>query len=493
MKLNVDRLGKVAITVEKEYRSSKKKYDRLTIVEEQGTHTCYLSRVPVPVKVEAPISLSDRNYWICIGKPSTVVNVGNFTILTSEEYLPTDGINAPFLIDGVGYFWVGTGGDTQDGHYQSVPITGPQGESGKSAFEIYRENGGTIDNEVAWLASLKGETGDKGEKGDKGDAGANGTNGTDGKSAYELWVQEHGGEPDGGITAWLLSLKGETGAQGDQGIPGKSAYDLWVLVHGSDYPGGVSAWLDSLKGEPFKYEDFTPEQLEALRGPKGDKGDKGNPGSPGIQGPEGPQGPQGPAGANGSNGAPGKSAYTYYYEYCTTHNIEPLNESDWMAALANIGGDPIIVEGSSAYIENGAIHIPVSNSVKTPAVVYPRPNRVIGFADNSFVNTLTIKGRYLTEPLDLSISSGSRRFTIDGNITSISAADANSDEGATITIRLVAGQYPNSFTDSLTINSDEITPVTVLLRYNADEDDKTNPDIPLNPGNNQQEGEPIDE
>lgn len=26
------------------------------------------------------------------------------------------------------------------------------------------------------------------------------------------------------------------------------------------------------KGEPFRYEDFTPEQLEALKGPKGDDG-----------------------------------------------------------------------------------------------------------------------------------------------------------------------------------------------------------------------------
>ena len=33
--------------------------------------------------------------------------------------------------------------------------------------------------------------------------------------------------------------------------------------------------LTGPQGEPFKYEDFTPEQLEALKG-KGDKGDKGD-------------------------------------------------------------------------------------------------------------------------------------------------------------------------------------------------------------------------
>ena len=33
------------------------------------------------------------------------------------------------------------------------------------------------------------------------------------------------------------------------------------------------------KGDPFRYEDFTPEQLEALRGPKGDKGEDGRDGA----------------------------------------------------------------------------------------------------------------------------------------------------------------------------------------------------------------------
>ena len=36
------------------------------------------------------------------------------------------------------------------------------------------------------------------------------------------------------------------------------------------------------KGEPFRYEDFTPEQLEALKGPKGDKGEDGTNGINGL-------------------------------------------------------------------------------------------------------------------------------------------------------------------------------------------------------------------
>ena len=40
-------------------------------------------------------------------------------------------------------------------------------------------------------------------------------------------------------------------------------------------------------GKDFKFEDFTPEQLELLKGPKGDVGDVG---PQGIQGPKGEEG-----------------------------------------------------------------------------------------------------------------------------------------------------------------------------------------------------------
>ena len=65
---------------------------------------------------------------------------------------------------------------------------------------------------------------------------------------------------------------------------GKSAYAI-AVAHG--FRGTEQEWLDSLKGlqgpqgepgpkgDPFRYEDFTPEQLEALKGPKGDKGKDG--------------------------------------------------------------------------------------------------------------------------------------------------------------------------------------------------------------------------
>lgn len=75
------------------------------------------------------------------------------------------------------------------------------------------------------------------------------------------------------------------------------------------------------KGDPFTYEDFTVEQLEALKGPQGEqgkpgtpgeqgpqgeKGQKGDRGEPGLQGPQGMQGLRGPRGEKGEKGDTGE-------------------------------------------------------------------------------------------------------------------------------------------------------------------------------------------
>lgn len=57
----IKKLGKTSVTVEKDYHSSEKEYNKLTIVEEEGTFKTYLSRKPVPVG----IALTNREYWIC--------------------------------------------------------------------------------------------------------------------------------------------------------------------------------------------------------------------------------------------------------------------------------------------------------------------------------------------------------------------------------------------------------------------------------------------
>ena len=85
----------------------------------------------------------------------------------------------------------------------------------------------------------------------------------------------------------ILKLDKETTIPLIEGL-GKSAYAI-AVAHG--FRGTEQEWLDSLKGlqgpqgepgpkgDPFRYEDFTPEQLAALKGPKGDKGEDGRDGS----------------------------------------------------------------------------------------------------------------------------------------------------------------------------------------------------------------------
>ena|SRR5699024_4513599 len=70
-----------------------------------------------------------------------------------------------------------------------------------------------------------------------------------------------------------IAEKAEQGPKGDPGEDGKDG-------------------SDGAKGDPFTYEDFTEEQLEALRGPKGE---------PGEDGKDGEQGPQGEPGADGKD------------------------------------------------------------------------------------------------------------------------------------------------------------------------------------------------
>lgn len=53
-------LGKVSITVDKDFHDNRKYYDRLVIVQEEYTNISYLSRKPVPVGA----ALDDREYWI---------------------------------------------------------------------------------------------------------------------------------------------------------------------------------------------------------------------------------------------------------------------------------------------------------------------------------------------------------------------------------------------------------------------------------------------
>ncbi len=78
------------------------------------------------------------------------------------------------------------------------------------------------------------------------------------------------------------------------------------------------------KGDPFKYEDFTQEQLEQLIGPQGPPGPQGLQGEQGEIGPQGPSGPQGLQGEQGKTGPQGEKGDPFKYEDFTEEQLEQL-------------------------------------------------------------------------------------------------------------------------------------------------------------------------
>lgn len=118
------------------------------------------------------------------------------------------------------------------------------------------------------IVKLQGPKGDPGPPGPPGPPGEPGKNGVDGVNG-ERGIQGPPGPPgkDG-----VNGAKGEQGLQGPPGPPGRDGTKGEQGISGPPGP----------KGEPFKYSDFTAEQLALLKGPKGDKGEQGPPGPPGT-------------------------------------------------------------------------------------------------------------------------------------------------------------------------------------------------------------------
>lgn len=115
MKSKIEGLGKVSITVEKDYWDKNKAYNRLTIVERQGTSTAYLSRKVVPIGVD----ITNRNYWITISKwadiPYEIVQeFGDSTELVISQKVVTLKVNElQELIDNINEI-IGEGGSIDE-------------------------------------------------------------------------------------------------------------------------------------------------------------------------------------------------------------------------------------------------------------------------------------------------------------------------------------------------------------------------------------------
>lgn len=125
--------------------------------------------------------------------------------------------------------------------------------------KITADNLNAIQDELIRLGSSTDEGGIAGPQGPQGEQGPQGIQGP-------------------------VGPKGETGAQGPQGLQGPKGDIGPQGPQGEIGPQGET-------GKAFTYEDFSPEQLEKL------KGEQGLPGEAGPMGPEGPKGEKGEVGA----------------------------------------------------------------------------------------------------------------------------------------------------------------------------------------------------
>lgn len=102
----------------------------------------------------------------------------------------------------------------------------------------------------------------------------------DTKGVEELWIKikeyvaEHGGENGSVNAAEVNKLISDYYAEHKDELRGEPfRYEDFTEDQLAGLKG--SQGLPGVKGDPFKYEDFTPEQLAALQGPKGEPGQDG--------------------------------------------------------------------------------------------------------------------------------------------------------------------------------------------------------------------------
>ena len=232
-------------------------------------------------------------------------------------------------------------------------------------------------------------------QGPKGDPGPKGEPGKDGKPfTYDMFTAEQ-----------LASLKGP---KGDVGLPGPKGEPGTPGERGADGERG----LQGPKGEPFKFSDFTQDQLNALKGPKGDPGPRGEPGRNGLNGEQGVQGPpgkdgkpftydmftaaqlaalKGPKGDPGPPGTGGSVDLSAYptKEYCDTTFATKTNLSDYVktAALNNYYVSKLFAENTYATKAS------LSDYMKTSAASNTFVSRI--FADNNYAAKSTLNS-YMT-------------------------------------------------------------------------------------------------
>ena len=215
--------------------------------------------------------------------------------------------------------------------------------------------GGFVGTISEWLDSLVGPQGPKGEKGDRGDRGPAGKDGTSLKlegtvevaddlyyinepsenmgilvtKTGHLHVYKNGDWVDAGRFQGPAGPQGPMGPRGLQGDRGDVGPQGKQGERGERGPQGIQGDQGE-KGDPFKFEDFTAEQLYSLKGDPGVKGDKGD---------------------KGEDGRDGKNAYELYLENAPD-GAPLLSIDEWLESLIGPQG-PVGKSNYEIAVDNG--------------------------------------------------------------------------------------------------------------------------------------------
>lgn len=310
-----------------------------------------------------------------------------------------------------------------------------------------------IDSEeiATMIAKAISEAGLKGEKGDKGDTGAKGETGERGEKGdpftYEDFTEEQlealrGPQGESGEQG----LVGDQGPQGEPGIPGRDGTD------GADGQDGVTPHIDSQSGHwfigdtdtgvkaqgaegqaghDFTYEDFTPQQLAALKGSKGDDGTDGISPHIGMNGNWFIGDTDTNVKAQGAQGAPGNDGVSPH-----------IQNGYWYIGSANTNVKAIGTDGVTPSIINGYWYIGQTNTnVKaqgTDGSVVTIGNDGYWYINGSKTST---KAAGEDAPVP---SIGNDGYWYIGNInTNIKAEGTNGNNGVTPIMRI--GSAPNYY------------------------------------------------
>lgn len=189
--------------------------------------------------------------------------------------------------------------------------------------------------------------------------GADGIDGQNGKSAYDIWKENGHSGTESDFLDWLKGAKGDDGAQGPigpQGVQGPAGQDgddgaagkdgangkdgsMWFTGNGdpqNNEPAQAKQgdlYLDTSNGNVYqKQADGSWQQIANLTGPKGEQGQQGQQGDKGQDGSDGQNGQDGQNGTDGKDGKDGLSAYDIFKKYYPFYQGD---EEQWIADLVN--------------------------------------------------------------------------------------------------------------------------------------------------------------